>query len=194
MKVFKENRRPAWMNSKIQDLTRRKKSTWKLYLKSEKTDMTTLSKYKEIERELFYATRRAKRQRENVIATEGKKNPRQFYAHLKSVTKGRSTVGPLKDNGQVLSSNKDMASLLNEYFTEVFTEEDLSSIPEVENLAPPGVSLDTVFFEPIKIQEKLKSLRNFSAPGPDGLLSNVLKSLSFELSFPLSILYNKIID
>ena len=58
-------------------------------------------------------------------------------------------------------------------------------------MAPEGVTLDSMFFEPMKIQEKLKGLKNFSAPGPDGLLSNVLKELSYELSFPLSILFNK---
>ena len=65
------------MNSKILDLIKRKKSTWKLYFRKHKADIRVFPKYKELEKQLLYATRRAKRQKENAIATEGKRNPRQ---------------------------------------------------------------------------------------------------------------------
>ena len=40
-------------------------------------------------------------------------------------------IGPLTDeDGNVISDNKDMAQVLNQYFTTVFTDENMDNIPE----------------------------------------------------------------
>ena len=44
-------------------------------------------------------------------------------------------VGPLKDqNGELLVEDQKNAELLNEYFSCVFTQEDISNIPEPKNM------------------------------------------------------------
>ena len=56
---------------------------------------------------------------------------RQFYAYLKQRTKTRPSIGPLKGrDGEVVSSNKEMACMFNEFFSSVFTRENMDLIPE----------------------------------------------------------------
>ena len=55
---------------------------------------------------------------------------KSFYAYLRSKQKVRYKVGPLEDNsGNVISDGFQMAEVLNEYFSSVFTTEDISSFP-----------------------------------------------------------------
>ena len=45
-------------------------------------------------------------------------NNRLFYSYVRSKTKNRVGVGPLKDrSGQLVSENKEMANMLNDYFS-----------------------------------------------------------------------------
>ena len=40
-------------------------------------------------------------------------------------------IGPLTgEDGNVISDNKDMAKVMNQYFTTVFTDENMDNIPE----------------------------------------------------------------
>jgi hypothetical protein len=68
----------------------------------------------------------------NLVTGEDKNN-RKFTQYVKSKTKSRTTVGPLvtKDK-KILSEPKDMARELNNFFGSVFTQEDLTVIPEAE--------------------------------------------------------------
>jgi hypothetical protein len=81
--------------------------------------------------------------------------------------------------------------MLNEFFCSVFTEEDASYFPPVEELFQGADPLVTVEFEPDKIEKKLSKLKPSSAPGPDKLWTRVLQSLASVLSFPLAIIYTR---
>ena len=91
----------------------------------------------------------------------------------------------------IVTSNVDMANILNSFFVSVFTEENEQNIPQAEKLAGENVSLEFVDISALKIKEKLKGIRSFSAPGPDQLYSNILKQLADELSFSLWALFNQ---
>ena len=57
--------------------------------------------------------------------------------HTSVTNRGRSKdkVGPLKDqNGELLVEDQKNAELLNEYFSSVFTQEDISNKPEPKNM------------------------------------------------------------
>ena len=69
-----------------------------------------------------------------------------------------------------------MATLLNEFFCSVFTEEDTTSLPHVEKL-DQGLELKTVVIQASQVEKKLHNLKPSSAPGPDKLwhvFSNIL--------------------
>ena len=55
---------------------------------------------------------------------------KSFYIYVRSKQKVRNKVGPLKNiTGTVISDGFQMAEDLNEYFSSVFTKEDISSLP-----------------------------------------------------------------
>ena len=183
--------KPDWMSGEILDLTKRKRTTWRSYCKTGKSDMALFRKYKDMQKTLTYKIWRAKRNKEHQLASNSKFNPKAFFSYIKRITKCQSTICPLDNEEEIISSNIGMANVLNSFFTSVFTKEDESSIPEAENLVGENVSLQYVDFSTKKIKEKLKNVRSFSAPGPDMLYSNVLKELAEELSFPLWALFNQ---
>ena len=74
--------------------------------------------------------RKSKRTFEKKLAGNIKKYSKSFYAYVRSKQKVRDQVGPLENNsGNVISDGFQMAEVLNEYFSSVFTTEDISSLP-----------------------------------------------------------------
>ena len=85
-----------------------------------------------------------------------------------------------------------MATLFNEYFSSVFTCEDITSIPIVDSTGSPLLN-DSIEITPAVVLNKLMALQNSKSPGPDGWLITIIKSVSDHefISVPLSILFNK---
>ena len=74
--------------------------------------------------------RKSKRSFEQKLAGNIKKYSKSFYAYVRSKQKVRDKVGPLENNrGNIISDGFQMAEVLNEYFSSVFTTEDISSLP-----------------------------------------------------------------
>ncbi len=52
---------------------------------------------------------------------------------MKSKTNSKTTVGPLvTKEKEILTGNKEMAEELNKFFSSVFTQEDLTTVPDAE--------------------------------------------------------------
>ena len=116
---------------------------------------------------------------------------RQFFSYVKQKTKSRPTIGPLKDkNGVTVKDDKNMAEVLNRFFGEVFTREDLTEVPEPERLNF-GEGLDMVHITRKKVENKIKKLRDEAAAGPDGLGPRLLKELSAAIASPLATIMRR---
>ena len=85
--------------------------------------------------------------------------------------KDRAGIAPLKFNGMTISSSEDKAEVLNNQFYSVFTDEDISHIPEVLYSFPdmPGISFNTE-----GIYKLLNELNINKSPGPDKIPTRVL--------------------
>jgi hypothetical protein len=59
-----------------------------------------------------------------------------------------------------------MSELLNNFFSSVFTREDVQNVPTAEEMEAP--SLETMDITHRMVQEKIRNLKPASAPGPDG--------------------------
>ena len=74
--------------------------------------------------------KKAKRSFESKLARNIKSDSKSFYAYTNAKKKTSRKVGPLKDTGdRIIEDSKTTASVLNEYFSSVFVEEDLTNIP-----------------------------------------------------------------
>ena len=84
------------------------------------------------------------------------------------------------------SCDTEMEELLNNYFSTVFTQEDLSTIPVLQLETQPPL------FEPLHITPKLaykpKKMVNLQVP------TQVIKQMAEHICIPLSILFNKSLD
>jgi hypothetical protein len=67
----------------------------------------------------------------DVISTDLKKNPKRFWAVIKSKKQESTGVAPLKNKeGFMHSDTTSKAEILNEQFQSVYTKENTSTMPD----------------------------------------------------------------
>ena len=98
--------------AKCHALNRKKRRLWATYQKSK--DYEEYLAYKRVEAETRRLVRQAKRKFEKKLAKEAKRKPKMFYSYLKSKTSNRVSVGPLKENEQVISDDTGMANRVSQ--------------------------------------------------------------------------------
>ena len=180
--------RPAWLNQNILREIRRKKKLWR----KAKTGVDVES-YKEVEKKVRNMIRHAKKKYEKKLSEGGNdsKARRKFFSYIKRRTKTRSTVGPFRTpEGEIVDQDKDMAEILNNFFSSTFTREPVGEPP-----AAPAMQFRSavthVKFTPYKVKRKIRELKTFSAAGPDGIGPQLLKKLQDVLAEPLAAVMNK---
>ena len=184
--------RPIWMKQNIIRIIRKKRRLWKHYKKTK--DYDEYISYKRVEKEVQKTVRRAKKTFEKKLAKEAKKNPRAFYSYLNSKTVNKQSVGPLKDDGNIVSDNEQMCDLMNKYFSSVFTNEDVSNIPLLEKMYNGNLALTSVSFTSENVSEKISKLKSTSAPGMDKMYPRLLKEAVEFLCHPLTIIYTRSLE
>ena len=111
-----------WINDTIKRLARRKQRAWR---KAKRTNKPTdWDRFKSLKKE----TRRENRKGyqgyiRSLIEDDADKNLWRLIKSRKTESVG---IAPLKKNGLVFSQSKDKANILNNQFSSVFTQEDLT--------------------------------------------------------------------
>ena len=91
----------------------------------------------------------------------------------------KDIVGPLTDDlCNVIIDDSDNAKLLNQYFSSIFTKENLVGIPMCDRTSYAN-ALNTVDFTEEKMYDNHCKLRADKSPGVDGIYPVVLKSLAY---------------
>ena len=122
-----------------------------------------------------------------------KNDSKSFYAYVRSKQNVRDKVGPLENNrGNIISDGFQMAEVLNEYFSSVFTTEDISSLPVPFTKFEGNKSehLGQLFVTPVMIANKIKKMKDNKSPGVDGIPPKLLKEIVEQISTPLAKLFN----
>ena len=128
--------------------------------------------YKIVRNEYLRAVRRNKREHERMQASKVSKDSKGFFRYFGM--KAKSKVGPLEVNERVVENDVEVAECLNDYFSSVFTCEDLTNMPDScvnddENMISDiDVTVDEVMNE-------MNRLKVDKSPGPDEILARVLK-------------------
>ena len=152
----KNKTQPKWMNRELLKLIRQKHNAWKSFKCH--GSLENLENYKKLEREMANKIKNAKRGLEREIAATRDKNNKKFTSYIKSKTKSRTSVGPLKNtNGETLTEDKDMADHLNRFFTSVFTRNTGETVPEIEN--ETDKTLENIDITRKKTRKIIKDLR-----------------------------------
>jgi hypothetical protein len=180
--------RLAWLNREIKAAINRKRRLWK-----KAKGASGVEEYREADKKVKNMMGTAKRNFEKRLANEKGSSNGPFYAYVKKRTKIRSTIGPLKDKeNRTITDDKEMAELLNKFFSSVFTREDVQNVPSAAEMEAP--SLETMDITYRMVQEKTRSLKPGSAPGPDGIGPQLLQELQKELVPALVLIFRRSIQ
>jgi Endonuclease-reverse transcriptase len=186
---------PVWMRNSIRKGITNRGKKWKRF-QFRKTYCNE-AKYKNVRNKVTNKIRQAKRGYENNLASRIKSDPKSFYAYVRSKTKTKSKVGPLKnDQGVLTSDSSEMCELLNHYFATVFTKEDISNMPTASNKARGSSTeiLDSIDIDEAKILEAVSNLQDNKAAGVDEINSTFLKGIIGALLKPLKLLFIMTLD
>ena len=117
-----------------------------------------------------------------------KNDSKSFYAYVRSKQKVRDKVGPLEYNSEnIISDGFQMAKVLNEYFSSVFTT---VPVPLTKFEGNKSEHLGQLFVTPEMIAKKIKKIKDNKSPGVDGIPSKLLKEIVEQISKPLAKLFN----
>jgi len=106
-------------------------------------------------------------------------------------------VGPLvQESGSTITDSKHMVEVLNDYFSSVFIKEVTSSMPEARRIfiGEDSEILNELTVDVDSVRKKLHALRPDKAAGPDNIPPKLLRELSDELCYPLSVILQKSVD
>ena len=138
--------------------------------------------------------RKAKRNYEISVARQAKADPKPFY-HLYN-TKHKQKIGPFRSQTGESLSDHETSTALNNYFLSVFTQEDVTSLPNAtqlfegedhEMLCDFNITKETVMKE-------IDKLKKTKSPGPDDIFPRVLKEARDVVSEPLANIFRKSLD
>ena len=122
-----------------------------------------------------------------------KNDSKSFYAHVRSKQKVRDKVGPLENNsGNIISDGFQMAEVLNEYFSSVFTTEDISLLPVPFTIFEGNKSehLGQLFVTPEIIEKNIKKMKDNELTGVDGIPPKLLQEIVEQINTPLAKVFN----
>ena len=130
--------------------------------------------------------RKAVRLYEKDIASQIKQNPKHFWRSKLKV--GHGVPNLEREDGTLTETDFDKAEVLNSFFKKVYTLEDDSELPNVEQRRVLHPSQEVTFTED-DIEGLLSKLNIAKYAGPDRLHPRILKELSVQLAQPLFILF-----
>ena len=157
-----------------------KQMMWKTYRHTGSDEDYAI--YKEA---LYQATaeiRNSKRSYEQKIAFNIKHDSKSFYAYVRSKQKVQDKVGPLEgSDGNIITEGFLMAENLNEYFSSVFTREDISTLPVLETKFEGRECdyLGQLTVTPKMVAMKIRDMKDNKSPGVDGIPPKLLGPILF---------------
>jgi ribonucleases P/MRP protein subunit RPP40 len=185
---------PKWMTKRAVEARKCKIRMWKRYQSS--GDYNDKVEYK---RALNLATREyrvAKIDFERKLVKDIKVNPKSFYSYVRSKARTKDKVCPLKDKkGDIVVEDEGVCNILNEYFSSVYTEENITDdIPHISNtrelfLGDQQEVLHDIFITEEVVYNRLKKLKINKAPGVDGLVPRILVETAGSICRPLCLIF-----
>ena len=168
-----------------------KQTMWRVYRRTRKDE--DYANYKEALNLATTEIRKSKRTFEKKLAVNIKNDSKIFYAYVRSKQNVPDKVGPLENKrGNIIAEGFQMEEVLNEYFSSVFTTENISSLPVPFTKFEGNKSehLGQLFVTPVMIANKIKKTKDNKSPGVDGIPPKLLKEIVEQISTQLAKLFN----
>ena len=129
----------------------------------------------------------------HIIDPEQDKEKQSFWHYIKSLNKDSTGISPLKDKGILHTDSKSKADILSNQFQSVFTNENLTNLPQLpnQNLSP---QMPPIHITVRGIEKLLKELKPNKAQCPDNIPARILKEVAFKIAPILTIIFQKSIN
>lgn len=143
-------------------------------------------------------TRKERKEREKQVAETAKSNSKNFWKFVNSKRKCKSGISELHEKTEsgtfIASSDKDKSEILANFFSSVFTDEDVDNIPDVTFGCDISTNVDTVDITQKEVKKLLMELNTSKSPGPDRAHPKILSELSTVIDKPLYLIYKKSLE
>jgi hypothetical protein len=187
-----KKRKPLWINKDSMSKIKKKHQTWSIYVCTRHRD--DHKSYVHHRNAATASRRTAKREFERKLSEEIKTSPKSFWKYVGSKCKSRVGIAELqKDDGTLTSCDTEKAEVLNTFFQSVFTHEDTTNVPHIDN-HPIEEDLLDIHFSVQSVADILQRLNASKSAGPDGMHPRVLKECSDILSKPIYRIMRQSLD
>jgi len=110
-----------------------------------------------------------------------------FWSYIKSKRRDQVSIPSLEINGTTISDTYEKVDLINHQFSSVFTQEDLSTIPDLGLSPYDGMSIDDITVE--GVSNLLANLQGHEAHGPDNIPARLLKETAVNIAPILTLAF-----
>ena len=188
-----QRRKPLWMNEKALRKVKKKHSSWVRYLNTKQG--SDYAEYIKHRNKATHAINQARKEYEAIIAKECRKNPKGVWNYMKSTNKVKSRIPNLKKkDGNLTTTDEEIAEELNKQYSSVFTKESLENMPTFVAKTLITNPLTTITIIKDDIAKILKTLHPRKAAGLDAIHPAVLREIAEIISKPLQIIYQRSLD
>lgn len=112
---------------------------------------------------------------ESSIAYQCGRNPKKFWAHVRSSLANKPKVTTVLNSKGIMSQNdKETACIFNEFFSSAFNDAEID-VQHMTAWPSSDSKLSTFSVSVDSIKKVLKNLPSHSSPGPDGISNILLK-------------------
>ena len=183
-----KKRKPLWMTKDALKKVKKKYSSWIRYLNTKQGQ--DYAEYCRHRNKAAFAIRRARKEFEQALAKDVRKNPKRVWNYMKSSQKMRSRIPNLKKEDKSLTeTDEEIAEVLNKQYCSVFTDETLHNLPKFDLKELITDTLSNIDVSVTEVEKLLKNLPPRKASGLDGIQPSVLRNLSAVLAKPLQIIF-----
>ena len=117
---------------------------------------------------------------------------KRLWSYIKSRKQDSTGIGPLTYQGSTYTDSKDKANVLADYFSSVFTPNNTSILPDVNDSPLPSISPISVHVE--GVAQLLTNIQSQKASGPDNLPARFLKEVANEIAPVLTVIFQASLD
>ena len=173
---------------------KRKHRMWERYMEDRSREK--YREYCKARNKVKRVTRMERKKKEREVAKSSKANSKNFWKYVNSKRKSKCGISELHTNSDgksfVATSDGDKAEVLADFFTTVFTNEDVTSMPPFDNRGKPQESFEDITEEEVRLL--LHGLNTTKSAGPDMAHPKVLQELSSVIHKPLCMIFKSSLE
>jgi hypothetical protein len=128
-----------------------------------------------------------------ILAKMQKKDPQATFLYASSKCKRNDGISDLNVDQGKISSDESKANVLNQFFSSVFTDEELNSIPVIEERTF-GYKLTGFKIHEEEVLNRLVALNPNNSCGLDGFHPRFLKEFAAVLAGSLAVFFQKTLN